>query len=217
MKTAKGFVLVFLFMIVLVVSAAAQDHHYIPLEPGNELWYENTGDPSLTAHTLFEEGPGGASIFDAEFLVNDVVVAAVRGHFTGTTEGDIIWLGPEIGGDLIPFSSQYLMIDAPLFAGKTWSFETSHPIFGAIEFTAEVVAEEWLAVPGIGNLYCFKVHYDQTWENVGPLVTDRWFADGFGEVQFLDPAFSPDPYLVTAGVVIPVEEKTWGEVKSLYR
>jgi len=216
-KTAKGVVLMFLIMTILVVSAAAQDHHYIPLEPGNELWYANTGDPSLTAHTFFEEGPVGTSIFNAEFLVNDVIVTSVRGHFTGTDEGDVIWLGPEIGGNLIPFTSQYLTIDAPLFAGKTWSFETSHPIFGAIEFTAEVVAEEWLEVPGIGNLYCFKVHYDESWENVGPLVTDRWFADGFGEMQFLDLALSPDPYLVTAGIVIPVEEKTWGEMKSLYR
>ena len=206
-----------LIMTIGVVSVMAQDHHYIPLEPGNELWYTNTGDPSLTSHTFFEEGPGGTSIFNGEFLVNNAVVVAVRGHFTGTTEGDVIWIGPEIGGSLIPFSSQYLTIDAPLFAGKSWSFETSHPIFGAIQFTAEVVAEEWLNVPGIGNLYCFKVHYDEVWENVGPIVSDRWFADGFGEVKFLDLALAPDPYLVTAGVVIPVEEKTWGGVKSFYR
>ena len=149
-------------------------------------------------------------------MVNGEVVGMIRGHFTGNDEGDVIWIGPEIGGDLIPFSSTYLAIDAPLFAGKAWSFETSHPIFGAMEFTAEVVAEEWISVPGIGNFYCFKVHYDEVWENVGPVIADRWYADGFGEVQFLDgPA--PDPFLVTAAIVIPVEEKTWSSVKSFYR
>ena len=89
-------------------------------------------------------------------MVNGSVVSTQRGHFTGTPEGDVIWLGPEMGGNLIPFSSQYLRIDAPLFAGKTWSFETSHPMFGAIQFTAEVVAEEMLNVPGIGSLYCYQ-------------------------------------------------------------
>jgi hypothetical protein len=213
----KTLITVLACLTLLAAQAVAQDHNYIPLEPGNELWYVNTGNPSLTAHTFFEAGPGGTSIFNAAFLANDSVVAAVRGHFTGTPEGDVIWIGPEIGGSLIPFSSQYLTIDAPLFTGKTWSFETSHPIFGAIQFTAEVVAEEWLNVPGIGSLYCFKVHFDELWENAGPIVSDRWFADGFGEVQFHDLAFAPDPYLVTAGIVIPVEEKTWGWVKALYK
>jgi len=36
-------------------------------------------------------------------------------------------------------------------------------------------------------------------------------------VKILAPGASPDPFIVTAGVVIPVEEKTWGEMKSLYR
>ena len=213
----KTLITVFACLTLFVAQAVAQDHNYIPLEPGNELWYVNTGDPSLTSHTFFEAGPGGTSIFNSEALVNCSVVGSQRGHFTGTPEGDVIWIGPEIGGDLIPFSSQYLRIDAPLFAGKTWSFETSHPIFGAMQFTAEVVAEEMLNVPGIGSLYCYKVHYDEFWENAGPIASDRWFADGFGEVQVLDLAVAPDPYLVTAGVVIPVEEKTWGDVKASYK
>jgi hypothetical protein len=213
----KTLITVLACLTLLAAQAVAQDHNYIPLEPGNELWYVNTGDPSLTAHTSFEAGPGGTSIFNAEFLANGSVVTTQRGHFTGTPEGDVIWIGPEIGGDLIPFSSQYLIIDAPLFAGKTWSFETSHPIFGAIQFTAEVVAEELLIVPGIGTLYCYKVHYDELWENLGPQVADRWYADGFGEVKYFSPGFSPDPFIVTAGVVIPVEEKTWGWVKALYK
>ncbi len=202
---------------LLAAQAVAQDHNYIPLEPGNELWYVNMADPSLTGHTFFEAGPGGASIRNSEALENGSVVGTQRGHYTGTPEGDVIWVGPEIGGNLIPFSSQYLTIDAPLFAGKTWSFETSHPIFGTIQFTAEVVAEELLNVPGIGTLYCYKVHYDEFWENLGPQVADRWYADGFGLVKFFSPNVSPDPYIVTAGVVIPVEEKTWGWVKALYK
>jgi hypothetical protein len=213
----KTLITVLACLTLLAAQAVAQDHNYIPLEPGNELWYVNTGDPSLTAHTFFEAGPGGTSIFNAEFMANGSVVAGVRGHFTGTPEGDVIWIGPEMGGNLVPFTSQYLTIDAPLFAGKTWSFETSHPIFGAMQFTAEVVAEEFLNVPGIGTLYCYKVHYDEFWENLGPQVADRWYADGFGLVKFFSPNVSPDPYIVTAGVVIPVEEKTWGWVKALYK
>jgi len=124
----KTLITVLACLTLLATLAVAQDHNYIPLEPGNELWYVNTGDPSLTSHTFFEAGPGGTSIFNSEALVNGSVVGSQRGHFTGTPEGDVIWIGPEIGGDLIPFSSQYLRIDAPLFAGKTWSFETSHPM-----------------------------------------------------------------------------------------
>ena len=206
-----------LIMTIFVSFASAQDHNYAPLEPGNELWYENTGDATLAAHIFFEAGPAGTSIFNAEHLVNGEVVNAIRGHFSGNQDGDVFWLGPEIAGDLIPFSSTYVMIDAPLFTGKSWSFETSHPIFGDIEFAAEVLAEDWLAVPGVGNLYCFHVHYEEVWENFGPRSADRWFADGFGEVQFIDPFSSPDPYLVTAAIVIPVEEQTWSSVKSMYR
>ncbi len=171
----------------------------------------------MTGHTFFEAGPEGTSIFNGVFMENDTVVGAIRGHFSGTPEGDVIWVGPEIGGALIPFSSQYLTIDAPLFTGKTWSFETSHPIFGAMQFSAEVVAEEWLNVPGIGSLYCFQVHYDEFWENAGSIASDRWFADGFGEVKNLDLSISPDPFIVTSGIVIPVEEKTLGAVKALYK
>ena len=80
-----------------------------------------------------------------------------------------------------------------------------------------MVGEEVLTVPGVGSLYCFQVHFDEFWENVGPIVSDRWFADGFGEVQFLDPSLSPDPYLVTAGIIVPVELTTWDSLKALYR
>lgn len=199
-----------------VLPASAQDHHYLPLEPGNELWYVNTGDPALTLNAYVEAGPAGTSIFNFERMVNGEVVGTSRGHFVGNDEGDIVWIGPEIGGELIPFSSTYVLIDAPLFLGKVWTFETSHPNWGAIEFTAEVVAEEWISVAGVGNLYCFKVHYDEVWENVGPRFADRWYADGFGQVQF-DDVPELDPFLVTAAVVIPVEEQTWGSVKSMYR
>jgi len=68
-----------------------------------------------------------------------------------------------------------------------------------------------------GSLYCYKVHYDEIWENLGPQVTDSWYADGFGLVKFFSPNVSPDPYIVTAGVIIPVEEKTWGWVKALFK
>jgi len=134
----KTLITVLACLTLLATLAVAQDHNYIPLEPGNELWYVNTGDPSMTSHTFFEAGPGGTSIFNSEAIANGSVVGTQRGHFTGTPEGDVIWIGPEMGGDLIPFSSQYLRIDAPLFAGKTWSFETSHPMFGAMQFSAEV-------------------------------------------------------------------------------
>jgi len=161
----KTLITVLACLTLYAAQAVAQDHNYIPLEPGNELWYVNTGDPSLTSHTFFEAGPGGTSIFNSEAIQNGSVVGTQRGHFTGTPEGDVIWIGPEMGGDLIPFSSQYLRIDAPLipfssqylridaplFAGKTWSFETSHPMFGAMQFSAEVVAEEVLNVPGLGE------------------------------------------------------------------
>ncbi len=213
----KTLITVLACLTLLTTLAVAQDHNYIPLEPGNELWYVNTGDPSLTSHAFFEAGPGGTSIYNSVALANGSVVGGQRGHFTGTPEGDVIFLGPEMGGVLIPFSSQYLRIDAPLFAGKTWSFETSHPVFGNIQFTAEVVAEEMLNVPGIGDLYCYKVHFDEFWENAGPQVSDRWYADGFGLVKIFSPGAFPDPFIVTAGVVIPVEGKTWGGVKALYK
>ena len=205
-----------LFMSLIFISTAlAQDHTYIPMEPGNELWYENTGDPSLGTHIFWEAGPDGASIFNAEALVDGEVVDTISGHFTGNDEGDVIWIGPEIAGNLIPFTSTYLIIDAPLFAGKTWSFETSHPNFGTVSFTAEVVAEEWVTAPGIGDLYCYKVHYDETWSNVGQIVADRWYADGFGEVQFLT-ARAPDPFLVYSAIVIPVEQQSLSEVRSIF-
>lgn len=57
---------------------------------------------------------------------------------------------------------------------------------------------------------CFKVDYDEVWENFGPVVADSWCADGFREVQILDSTASMDPCLVTSAVIIPVAERTWG-------
>lgn len=90
-------------MILGIMAAMVQDFHFIPLESGNGLWCVNTGDPALTAHTFFEARPGNVSIFNAEFLVNAVVVNAIRGHATDNCERDIIWIDPAIGGTLIPF------------------------------------------------------------------------------------------------------------------
>jgi hypothetical protein len=200
-----------------VTSALAQDHHYLPLLPGNEWWYVNTGNPSLTIHSFFEEGPDGASIFNSETLLNGEVVSNVRGLFSSTEEGDINFLAVDMGGSWVPFTLPYVQIDAPLFTGKTWSFESAHPVFGLIDFTAEVVAEELVTVPGVGTLYCYKVHFEEVWENFGSLVSDRWFADGFGEVKLLDQGMAPDPFIVTAGNVVQTERNTWDELKALYR
>ena len=35
-------------------------------------------------------------------------------------------------------------------------------------------------------------------------------------VKIFAPGAFPDPFIVTAGVVIPVEEMAWGGVKALY-
>jgi hypothetical protein len=218
MKITMAIASLALITIAGVIPATAQDHNYIPLESGNDHRYENMDNPALTVRIYYEEGPAGASISTQEFMVNGEIVAALQAHFIGNDEGDVIWIGPVIGGELVPFTSTYLTIDAPLFAGKIWSFEASHPIFGLVEVTAEVVAEEWLTVPGIGDLYCYKVHRDEVYENQGSLSTDHWYADGFGDVKFTEPrSGTAEPYLVTAADVVSVEAKTWSGVKSLYR
>jgi len=156
-----------------------------------------------------------------------------RQHFwSETAEGDKLFHGAHtLGiGSLTHWSPPILMIDEPLFVGKTWvvDSESSDGIAARAHF--EVTALGAVTVPA-GAFQAFTV--EDTWEfpenpsaekaqacmrmmwgAAGTYTYRRSYADGVGEVQ---EAFGARTERLLSFRTVAVHASTWSGIRMLYR
>lgn len=182
--------------------ALAQDHFYFPIDPGNEKWYLNPLDPSSQIHWWYlGETVNDASVRYYERLYDGEVVFEACDLYSVNGEGDVFFHG--LCDDYHPAQ---LLLDAPFHVGKTWESCS----YGNC-YDVTVTGEDYITVPFGGPFHCFVM--ETRLRPDGDLLTTSYINDGLGYLKIEGPTYA---WVLFDGV-IPVESRSWGEVKILYR
>jgi hypothetical protein len=199
---------------LLATQAWSQAHYYMTLDPGNSKCYEVTeGDG-----TLLEVGP--VTVIDGwTHLPHRMTGGSTDYQWTMRwsldAEGNV-WHFGRVESAYQP-AEPILWVDAPLYAGKAWDQTVNFPGNGDYYYSSVCEATEEVTVP-YGTFMCYRVRQFRT---VGLDVrhTVFWYSDGIGRVKFQVEPLGWWFELVDGDgcTVIPVENTTWGAVKSLYR
>jgi hypothetical protein len=196
------------FLLANVPTATCQSHYYLPLEQGNDMWYANAHGGTLSWHLYIRGYEEGASCRIEEDLTYGSRWCTL---LSGNDEGDVFIVG---SCDPIDYLGEPLMlIDSPLYVGKSWG--RSWGEWNQYYSNYGVAAEEDIQVQA-GTFHCYHVInavYDGSTSY--ELHYHAWYADGVGLVRFSWPCFWCDWGLAYA--IIPVEQDSWGGVKSMYR
>jgi hypothetical protein len=197
---------------ILVAPLLAQNHFYWPIEEGNDLWFERTDNPNVKRHHYSSGMAFGAHLYYQEHLNDGVLEYTILTLLTMDNEGDV-WLHGGYDEDLglwFFFEPSILLVDAPLYVGKTWeTYAYSPQLYQTWHAAYEVVSEEIVTVP-CGTFPTFQVRLTGVEYN-----TRMWLCDGVGMVQLQFPWGAT--FVLLEDPIIPVEEQTWGGVKALYR
>jgi hypothetical protein len=158
----------------------------------------------------------------------------LRNYWSTNLDGDVLLHGafsPMVGQAYDP---PMVILDPPLWVGKTWSQTVDlHSLpggeyVGEIEFTMQVTDETDLTVPA-GTFHCFGITLTSPTSPSGgdPLPAlfegvrasgstgspaDVYFAEGVGMVRY----GQSDNYYELLGTT-EIERDTWGGIKSLFR
>jgi hypothetical protein len=134
-------------------------------------------------------------------------------RYSMDAEGNVWFFG--VVEEMAQPAEPVLYVDAPLYAGKAWEQIVEYPGYQPRQFLHVCEVEELVTVP-YGTFMCYRVRKTVA---VGTAVMERiyWYCDGIGRVkiQLVDDQLTFD--LANGQTVIPVENTTWGSVKSLYR
>jgi hypothetical protein len=198
-----------------VAVGFAQIHNYWPIEPGNNRWYVEEDNPNITCNMHVDGMIDGYSYFSREIYESGVLIEQLAVLADINPEGDVTFTSITDGADWYPFTPPYLWIDAPLYVGKTWQFETDNALLGHGTHYFEVMSEGWVTVPA-GTFYCFEVFYTETFEFFGTLTETHWFADGTGTIKF-EHLGHDSPFVLDHATVVGQQSRTWGEIKNIYR
>lgn len=156
----------------------------------------------------------------------------VRIFWSETAEGDKLGHGGSIQGTLVTYSPPILMIDAPLYVGKTWEVDSQDSDGLATHFHFEVTAQGEVAVPA-GTFEAFTIRETVEWPEggrTGRLYSRfRWtsdqsdiakqvahysYADGIGLILY---RFGGRIDRLLSLRTISVQPATWTGIRLLYR
>jgi len=230
---SKGFAVI-VAVAVTIPAVALGDPVYLPLSDGCTWSYAG---PSGETETMTVVGAGqvmGATVQIIDYgpsTHND----PLQNYWTSGVDGDIFLWGffrDEDRGWGLAYQPPLLLVDGPLFVGKTWACTTlvyslpdEVPAGPAIyEFT--VTWEGMLSVPA-GEFPSIAIGFADpldppalrsgfgldgraTDSRVDP---DRWYSDGVGEVQY----DAETLYQLVSFGITPVQGQSWTRIKQLYR
>ena len=196
---------------LLSTQVWSQEHYYMTLDPGNFKTYDfvEVDAGIMLVEPITEED--GWTHLNTKITVGGVLVEEVTRRYSVDAEGNVWFFG--IVAQMDQPAEPVLFVDAPLYMGKAWEQTVDYPGYPTRHFSHVCEAEEFVTVP-LGTYWCFRV---RTIVTSATEVTETiyWYCDGFGRVKIQTVA---DPYTFElADGVIPVENTTWGAVKSLYR
>jgi hypothetical protein len=192
--------LVLLALCTHVIAASAQSHYWYMVDPGNEKWFYDPATPGLYIHAYIPgEVIDGAQARYLERIYDGETVLLACGLVSNNTEGDVF-----VHGNCSLPTEPQLLIDSPLWVGKTWQRDQYT--------TAVVVGEEDHTGPFGGPFPCYIIEY----ENAGN-IAQLWVSDGVGLVKEVIVEDGVEYEIVLYDAIIPVSRSTWGAVKELYR
>ncbi len=237
-----------LLLFILVVSPSAHGDTYHPLSVGTEWHYATQSGLSDDTSITGEREILGVvtAVRLQEINENGEPPFAYETYWTANEEGDLWLHGHQNVGDSVgvAYSPPVLMVDAPLFYGKSWVTSGVQPCFldgtplgtDPIDYPAYVSFAGNLEVPA-GTFYSFGIAWGrdltvfhprsgETYDIFGRRVrpgseaiqrqATEWYSEGVGMVQYLYP--SPDDMLkLTSWQPTPVATESWGTIKSHFR
>ncbi len=199
---------------LLATQAWSQAHYYMTLDPGNFKCYDVTeGDGTLLEVWPYTELDGWTHL--RHRMTGRSAVYEWTMRWSLDAEGNV-WHFGRVESAYQP-AEPILWVDAPLYTGKAWDQTVNFPGNGDYRYSSVCEATEEVTVP-YGTFMCYRVRQFRT-AGIDVRETVFWYSDGIGRVKF-----QVEPlgwWFELAGVdgctVIPVENTTWGAVKSLYR
>jgi len=222
-----------IYMVSLSVASGAAGTNHFPLTEGVVNGYEfSTGQLAGTYITYFS---GTADVGGTTTHVRHYAGGVHSGllHFwSETAEGDKFFHGSDT-----PFGGYYffppiLMIDEPLYVGKTWVVDSRASDSLAVRIHFEVTAFGQVTVPA-GAFQAFTV--EDTWEfpeqvqgnknyptlwgipglaGTARQVSRSTYADGIGLIQQV---FGGRTDRLISRRTVGVESVTWTRIRMLYR
>jgi hypothetical protein len=221
------------FMSSLALAPVAHGADHFPLVEGAVYEYEYSIPQESGTYIAYFAGT--AEVGGAVTRVRHIVGASpyeLQHFWSETAEGDKLFHGAHtLGiGSLRHFSPPILMIDEPLFVGKTWVVESVSSDGFAARVHFEVTAQGAVTVPA-GTFQAFTV--EDTWEfpenppaeiaqacirtTRGAAGTNTGrvsYADGVGEVQEV---FGSRTERLLSFSTVAVQASTWSGIRMLYR
>jgi len=246
----RGLTKILLGVLVAVLAAgvAGADSYY-PLDVGSTWHYANANgqaeDASITGS--FELLGVSTVVRHVEIYNTRIPPQVVENFWTLTSDGDLLLHGAHNITDTLELAywPPVVMIDAPLWLGKSWVTEEIHVYrfdgspgpFSPFDYPLAVHFEGEVAVPA-GSFQCFGVGFDlstpvlrldcgRAYDIYGRRLSagaacrsgdaTEWYAEGVGLVQ--------NSYLTDPGELMKlvsweptaVEATSWGRVKALFR
>ena len=200
---------------LLATQARSQEHWYRMLDPGNYKMFEHVSNPGDWVEMYPDGEAYGATIY-RHIWHHDGIETTEADLFTVDVEGNL-WLHGFYEPQVIFPDAPYIIIDAPLWLGKTWE-NTSIWGTNTVHNVYTVIAEEDVSVP-FGDFQCFVLQWDGYTDHPAFSAT-FWYNDGVGLVKYSVDDIEFDHYgfgtYQLTQAVIPVEASSWGAVKSLY-
>jgi hypothetical protein len=223
----------------------ARAQNYMPLDIGNQWYYENDlGETQLL--TIM----GETTVLGAVTRVRrqDTTTDLFENYWTQGASGDLYIHGARnlLDGFEIAYQPPILMLDGPLADGKAWVTEgvlgydlEGNPYGGdPVDVAYRVYFEGFVAVPA-GTYYAYGVAADQGPVALEPAlmaghdlfgrrvspgdapldidITD-WYSDGVGLVKNTIYAAGLHPWeLHWWSPAVSTEPSSWGRIKALYR
>jgi hypothetical protein len=226
------------FLAALCIPAVA--HTYQPLTIGAQWVYVNQVHGPQTMTITGERVVLGAL---TRIRHQSEAAQTYENYWTADADGNL-WLHGAYNYD--GFNIAYLppiqMASAPLFEGKTWVTQgiLLYGLDGTpsgetpFDYPLRVYTEGVLTVPA-GDFYAYGVGYDtgsrliftregKSYDMFGraldadPVRVDdnstEWYSDGVGLVMF---GYADRFLLESYGFPVPVEHRSWGGIRALYR
>lgn len=185
------------------------------LDQGNFKVYDWPGMGEWKMEVFPDGGEDGWTHLRTRVWTGGNIFSNLTRRYSVDAEGNVWFFG--VVQEMEQPAEPVLMVDAPLYEGKAWEQIVDYPGYPSRHFSHVCEAQEFVTVP-YGTFWCDRVRHTMT---EGRDVTERifWYCDGIGRVKIQQITPEPSVWELAddARIVIPVENTTWGAVKSLYR
>ena len=224
MKRLAMFMLLAGVSFVFVTQGLCQDHWYWFVDPGNERLYFNVENPNDQVSADVDGEDLGGTVWRLTHTIDTVVQSVRVTAISLDPDGSVWFLG--WGEPLVMPDTQLLWVDAPLEVGNAWdqwiTWTSDDGSSSLLHHVSEVIGEEEITLSYYGGTYHCKILSQDIFLENGDLWQSNiaWYNDGMGSIKYyvynIAPWGGTGTYEFVDGVV-PVENQTWGAVKSLFR